>query len=49
MILDYFKDLSLIEFSLIPEHGPEGIIIGANEERANKEEYGCGCFVFKKK
>lgn len=49
-ILQYFKDLELVEFSLIPEHAQSGgIIINATESQANQENYGCGCFWFKKK
>lgn len=48
-ITDYFSDLILKEFSLIPDNGLDaGIIINATEEQANKQNYGCGCFWFKK-
>lgn len=48
MILDYFKELKLEEFSLIKESGEGGIIKNATEKMANNECYGCGCFWFKK-
>lgn len=48
MILDYFKELKLEEFSLIKENGEGGIIKNASKELADSEKYGCGCFWFKK-
>ncbi|MCF7865672.1 MAG: DUF268 domain-containing protein [Candidatus Pacebacteria bacterium] len=49
-ILEYFKDLDLAEFSLIPEYAKDGgIITHATKAQADKENYGCGCFWFKKK
>jgi ubiquinone/menaquinone biosynthesis C-methylase UbiE len=48
-ILEYFKDFELIEFSLITDNKQyEDFIINANEEIANDQEYGCGCFWFRK-
>lgn len=48
-IIEYFKDMELIEFSLIHEYEEDGgITINASKELAAKEEYGCGCFWFKK-
>jgi SAM-dependent methyltransferase len=44
-IIDYFKELELNEFSLIPQHGV-GIIHNAKREQADNEKYGCGCFLF---
>lgn len=49
-ILEYFKGLVLVEFSLIPESGDRGgLITNAKKEQADQEKYGCGCFWFKKK
>lgn len=48
MILEYFKELKLEEFSLIKENGDGGIIKNASKEMADSEKYGCGCFWFKK-
>jgi hypothetical protein len=49
MILDYFKDLRLVSFSLIPDSAEEGgIIENATKGLADKQVYGCGCFWFKK-
>ena len=45
-IIDYFSPLQLIEFSLIPDAG--GIINNADPELVVKQNYGCGCFWFKK-
>lgn len=48
-IIDYFSDLNLVEFSLIPD-GPEerGLIENATQEMADECSYGCGCFWFRK-
>jgi len=48
-IMRLFDNFSLEEFSLIPTKTQEGIIINATEQQANKEQYGCGCFLFKKR
>jgi len=48
-IIEYFSTLTLIEFSLIPDNGHEvGIINNCSEQLANEQNYGCGCFWFKK-
>jgi len=45
-VLELFADLELTEFSLIPDHGSlEEFADGA---RVRFQDYGCGCFVFKK-
>ncbi len=51
IIMDYFKELELREFSLILEFEKDGIgiITSATREQAEKESYGCGCFWFIKK
>ena len=47
-IIDYFKQLQLIEFSLIPDNAREtGIMVNATQKQANEQNYGCGCFWFK--
>jgi len=48
MILEYFKDFKLKEFSLIQEKGEMGIIKNATKEMADQENYACGCFWFTK-
>ncbi len=48
-ILDMFKDLHLVEFSLVTDNAlTEGITFNATEELSDKQNYGCGCFWFKK-
>jgi hypothetical protein len=48
-IMNYFSDLELVEFSLIPDNASEvGIIKNASSDLANSQEWGCGCFWFKK-
>ncbi len=50
-IMEYFSDLELKEFSLIPEFSENGIgiITHATRAQADRENYGCGCFWFMKK
>lgn len=45
-VIEYFKDLKLIEFSLITDSGE--FIENANQSLVKKQKYGCGCFWFKK-
>lgn len=47
-ILGYFKDLELVEFSMIPEK-EKGIVANASPDLVRSEKYACGCFWFKKK
>lgn len=48
-IISYFSELQLIEFSLVPDdYVDSGIIINATEKVANEQNWGCGCFWFKK-
>lgn len=48
-ILSYFSNLSLVEFSLIPDDGyKSGVIQNANPNLVNIQNYGCGCFIFTK-
>jgi len=49
-IIEYFSELQLIEFSLIPENKIDGgIITNPSKELLEKQTYGCGCFWFKRK
>lgn len=49
MIMDYFKDLKLINYSLIPDNAMEvGIINNATKEQTDEQSYACGCFWFEK-
>ena len=45
-IISYFAPLQLIEFAIIPDEG--GFIDNADVALAAKQNYGCGCFWFKK-
>lgn len=48
-ITDYFKELTLKEFSIIPDNAKEtGIIYNTTKEQADEQKYGCGCFWFVK-
>lgn len=48
-IRKYFSELKLQEFSLIPDDADKrGIIKNASRKEADKQNYGCGCFWFKK-
>lgn len=48
-IREYFSDLELADFSLVPD-SPEagGLIPHASKETADRQSYGCGCFWFRK-
>ncbi len=49
-IMSYFKDLDLVEFTLIPEYESKGgLLTQATKEDTLDEKYACGCFWFKKK
>lgn len=49
-ILSFFDNWELKEFSLITDDDKGGaLIINADEEMANNQNYGCGCFWFIKK
>lgn len=44
-ICDYFSELEVKEFTLIPELAEDGPPVrDASRERTNQEKYGCGCF-----
>lgn len=48
-IKDYFKELKLEEFSLIPENSADGgIIKNPSKDLLDRQNYSCGCFWFKK-
>lgn len=48
-ILHYLQELELVEFALVPdEHTGLGLIRGASEVLADEQDYGCGCFWFRK-
>jgi hypothetical protein len=44
-----FPELTLKEFSLIPDNAINtGMVYDASKELADKQAYGCGCFLFTK-
>jgi SAM-dependent methyltransferase len=47
MVCSLFKNLHLDNFALITDNGT--FIENATPDEAEKQEYGCGCFLFKKK
>jgi SAM-dependent methyltransferase len=48
-IRSYFENLDLIDFSLIPDNRENGgLIRNATPAMADAQEYGCGCFYFRK-
>lgn len=48
-IINYFSELKLEEFSLIPDNPVDGgMIRNASIQIANAQSYGCGCFLFRK-
>lgn len=47
LIREYFKNLELVEFSLVTDAGE--FINNATESQSDNQKYGCGCFWFKKK
>ena len=48
-IIEYFSDVELKEFSLIPDNAFDvGIISNASSDLADAQEWGCGCFWFTK-
>jgi len=48
-IIDYFKDLDLIEFTLIESTGTNGPIVNPHNKKFDPPSYDCGCFWFKKR
>lgn len=48
-VMDYFSELKLIEFSLIPDDYRDGTLIrNPSSIILNKQKYGCGCYLFTK-
>lgn len=49
-VVRYLDGLAVEEFALVPD-GPDqgGLIRGASPELANRQNYGCGCFLFRKR
>lgn len=46
-IMDYFGELKLQQFALIPDKPGGGLIVNATKEMTYNQSYGCGCFWFK--
>jgi SAM-dependent methyltransferase len=47
-IISYFSGLRLVEFALVPDKTPGDLIRKACGELADRQEFGCGCFWFRK-
>jgi SAM-dependent methyltransferase len=48
-ILSYFKDLSLVEWQLIPENEKDGgLVSNPSPDLLQSQNYACGCYLFKK-
>ena len=48
-IINYFSEFSLEEFAFIPDNGNEtGLLYNPELKLVNQQNYGCGCFYFKK-
>jgi SAM-dependent methyltransferase len=48
-VIEYFGDLRLQEFALIPDDPAEGgLVRQATKRMADRQAYGCGCFAFTK-
>lgn len=47
-VMSYFSEFELIEFSIIPDNFKNGIITHASELLSDDQDWGCGCFWFKK-
>ncbi|MBS1531836.1 MAG: DUF268 domain-containing protein [Bacteroidetes bacterium] len=47
-VVDMFYPLELVEFALVPDDYKQFGLIDADEETADKQQWGCGCFWFRK-
>lgn len=48
-VREYFAELEFLEFALIPDSATDGgLIREAPKSLADRQEYGCGCFLFRK-
>lgn len=48
-VLAAFPGFELVEFALVPDRWEEGLIEPASKAEADFQDYGCGCFWFRKK
>jgi SAM-dependent methyltransferase len=48
-VINALDELDLVEFALIPDKEEDGgLLYGASKELVNSQEYGCGCYWFKR-
>jgi SAM-dependent methyltransferase len=48
-VASYFKDMDMVELTLIPDNPDEGGLINhATKKMVDAQRYGCGCFWFRK-
>lgn len=48
-VVGYFSELELVEFALIPDDPQDGgLVRGATREASDAQDYGCGCFWFRR-
>lgn len=47
-IISYFLDFELLDFSLVPDSRNSKLISNATKELADAQQYGCGCFLWRK-
>jgi len=43
-----FQELLLEEFTLIPDDPARGLLSDATPQQADSQQYGCGCFRFRR-
>lgn len=48
-IVEQFKNLELMEFSMIPDDSSNGIVKNPDVSSVKNQKYACGCFWFRKK
>lgn len=49
-VAEYFSDLELMEFALVPDNPKDGGLVRCASKRlADAQKYGCGCFWFRKR
>ena len=49
-IIENFKSMDVVDFSLIPDNAVNtGMIFNCSSELVKEQEYGCGCFFFRKR
>lgn len=48
-VVEYFKELELVDFALIPDDKNDGgLVYNPSSHLLSKQSYGCGCFAFRK-